>query len=91
MQYGASPERQNYAASRAYCAALSLAGGGWRLPSPGELAGVWRNRARLEPVLDDFWSSEGYPPSDEVAISQNQDGLTDYELATNRLRARCVR
>jgi hypothetical protein len=87
--------------SRAYCAALPLAGGGWRLPSMKELQSLVDDRQAspaIDPVAfpdspgDPFWS--GTPVAGTTASAWRvsfEHGYTYDALVTYQYRARCVR
>ena len=100
-QQGFSPGVQNQAASIAYCMGLALDGGGWRLPTRGELLSMVDTSSGV-PTIDTslfpgtpaayFWSSSPLPgsPSFGVAVSF-YDGSADNYATTYDGRARCVR
>ncbi len=84
----------------AYCASLTLAGGGWRLPTKDELLSIVDTR--FWPTIDStyfpgtpvswYWSSSsaaGSPSSGWYVYFG--DGYAGYVDATATLRARCVR
>jgi len=100
-QEGFSPGNQNQAASIAYCAALALDGGGWRLPTVDELVSIV-DTSRGMPSIDTsffpgtpstyFWSSSPVAGSPSLGWYVNfNSGYANYGRATDMLRARCVR
>jgi hypothetical protein len=98
------PTRRNWAAAKAYCAQLALAGGAagsWRLPSMRELQSLVDER-RFEPAIDpdafpdtppvEFWTGNvvsGAPDSAWRVTFAN--GYTYDATATLEFLARCVR
>lgn len=90
-----------WAAAKGYCAGLSLAGGGWRLPTLTELEGLV-DRRTSNPAIDStafantpalpFWTSSAYvgTPDNAWRVSFD-DGHTATGKTTEALRVRCVR
>lgn len=91
----------SWADANTYCAGLSLAGSGWRLPTRVELVSIvddTRSNPAIDPTAfpstpaEDFWSS-----SRDVVSSGNRwfvnfnDGATDRNGSTVGLRVRCIR
>ena len=87
--------------AKSYCSSLTLAGGGWRLPSMKELQTVV-DRTRTSPAIDltafpntpssSFWSSSAVSGSSGNAwLVPFSNGYTDsYDVGFN-YRVRCVR
>lgn len=90
-----------WAAAKGYCAGLSLAGGGWRLPTLTELEGLV-DRRTSNPAIDAtafpntpsvaFWSSTAYvgTPDNAWRVSFD-DGHASTGKVAEVLRVRCVR
>lgn len=89
--------------AKAYCESLSLAGGGWRLPTRAELESLL-DESRSGPSIDTevfpdtppqvFWSSStrGASPRGDTAWHIHfNTGYADFEVKTNGRRVRCVR
>lgn len=96
-------DRGSYSQSAAiaYCTGLSRAGGGWRLPSVGELLTLV-DPARFDPAIDPtafpttpaehFWSSSPYVGSSGDAwFVDFSDGYTLQYRTSGTHRVRCVR
>ena len=100
-QQGVSPSAQGQAASMTYCADLSLAGGGWRLPSILELGSIV-DETRSTPAIDPtvfsgtpselFWSASSVAGSPSLGWFVNfSNGIAYYTTLADPIRARCVR
>lgn len=87
--------------ARAYCAALPLEGGGWRLPTRVELQSIVDySKPQPGPLIDtavfqnapsdDFWCTSQGPSGFGWAVSF-MSGYTPGFSSANLLRARCVR
>jgi hypothetical protein len=97
-QEGYSPSTQNQALSVAYCAALTTAGGGWRLPTILELFSLV-DETRASPTMDSiafagtpterFWSASPVAgTSGGWSIDLTRGNVVNSGAAA---RARCVR
>ena len=77
--------------ARAYCAGLTLGGGGWRLPSQGELLGILRYwHDPLDGGLEWFWSADvGVREGTAWAVG-SYASMNGNPIAT-KSRVRCVR
>ena len=95
-----SPESYTLADARAYCAALPLEGGGWRLPTSIEIQSIVEySKPQPGPLIDtvvfpnapidDFWCSSGLSPN--FGRVMKDDGRTVSANAMDLLRVRCVR
>lgn len=90
----------NFADAQAYCAALSLVGTGWRLPTKAELESIvdfGRSNAAIDPVafpatpVAYFWSSSPYAVTPGNAWHVNfRDGVSGSGDSDEN-RVRCVR
>jgi hypothetical protein len=90
-----------WAAAKGYCSGLSLAGGGWRLPTLSEIEGLVDRRTG-NPAIDPtafpntpavaFWSSTVYvgTPDNAWRVSFD-DGHASTGKTLEVLRVRCVR
>lgn len=90
-----------WAAAKGYCSGLSLAGGGWRLPTLSEIEGLV-DRRTSNPAIDStafpntpavaFWSSTVYvgTPDNAWRVSFD-DGHASTGKTSEVLRVRCVR
>ena len=96
-----SPESYTQEDGRAYCAALPLEGGGWRLPTRVELQSIVDySKPQPGPLIDtaafpnapndEFWCSSQPPNGVGWAVSFS-DGHTLGIGVTELFRARCVR
>jgi len=89
------------AGALAYCAALTLAGGGWRLPAVSELLTLVDPTLSNPPVdatafsgtpTEWFWSSSTYVGAGGSAWAVTfTDGASDSTVTTNTYRVRCLR
>jgi hypothetical protein len=91
----------NWADAKKYCADLSLAGTGWRLPTRAELLTLV-DPTEADPALDraaftntpvnSFWSSSAYAGSSGSAWSvEFGGGRAVYSVSSVTYRVRCVR
>lgn len=99
-QQSFSPGSQDQAASIAYCAGLTLDGGGWRLPTKDELLSIVDRS--FFPTIDpsyfpgtpmrSFWSSspDAGSPSDGWSVNFS-NGYAYGDTLTDTYPARCVR
>jgi hypothetical protein len=90
--------------AKKYCAGLSLAGGGWRLPTKAELESLVDD-SRVDPAIDlsafpgtpardvAFWSSSADVrlPEDRAWYVYFGTGFSDYFGVSDALHVRCVR
>ena len=92
--------RYDQAGAVAYCASLTLAGGGWRLPTPDELLSIVDTRfiPTVDPTYfpgtpsDFFWSSSPVAGSPGLWWGVHfAYGFAPNAVATDPYRARCVR
>lgn len=90
-----------WAAAKGYCSGLSLAGGGWRLPTLTELEGLV-DRRTSNPSIDSaafpstppaaFWAATPYVGTPDNAWRVTFDfGYATTGKASEVLRVRCVR
>ncbi|MCE6995547.1 sigma-70 family RNA polymerase sigma factor [Saccharothrix sp. S26] len=103
-QRGIAPTVLDWAAAKQYCAGLTLAGGGWRLPTRVELTSI-ADHSRAQPAIDVeafpgtpprfFWTATPWAIHPHMALAWR---MNFYEgLATNGGRqvdlyhVRCVR
>ena len=91
----------SWADAKTYCAGLSLAGTGWRLPTVKELQTIL-DESRTNPSIDPnafpstptdwFWSSSSWAGSSSLAWGMNFSyGGTDYGSGADPTFVRCVR
>ncbi len=100
-QQAVDPNSYTQANASSYCAALTLASGGWRLPKYSELLTLVDPTSNA-PAIDGtafpntppeiFWTSSAYAASTGVAWYVNfQDGQTTDDASSAMHRVRCVR
>ncbi|MFO0678555.1 MAG: DUF1566 domain-containing protein [Polyangiaceae bacterium] len=86
-----STERLDWAASKAYCAELTSAGGGWHLPSRDELLSLLRrNPDPLDGGIEWFWSANA-GLGEDMAWAVGSDSWLNANPVGTKSRARCVR
>jgi hypothetical protein len=95
----------NFQQAGDYCAGLDLGGGGWRLPSLGELASLVDDvpSGDVSPAIDHdvfpntapdalYWSSSPYGTNTDEHWTLNfEDGFTAHDANSTSGIARCVR
>ena len=86
-------KRMNWRAAKEFAANLKMAGGGWRLPTRGELKGIsGMNRPRQLHGKGWFWSSSPVNDSDDKAwIINFYDGIVGHDYVHFHGHVRCVR
>ena len=100
-QREASADQQTWTAAKATCDALTLAGGGWRLPSMSELQSLI-DESQSDPAIDSaafpdtpsegFWAGTplaGMP--DAAWFVSFLEGIAYNAVLTHPYRVRCVR
>jgi Protein of unknown function (DUF1566) len=102
-QRAVDPQSYDWSDAQAYCAGLTLAGGGWRVPSVKELMTLLDFGVLQSPYVDTtafpstpsdyFWSSSlvaGYP-SGGLTVNFLGGNAYDNDGVSSALRVRCVR
>jgi hypothetical protein len=84
--------------AKTYCETLTLAGGGWRLPSTDELKSLYDSKPRgnaANPPLDfaAYWSSAPVKYNNDLSalLINFRNGSTDIERMSDYYAVRCVR
>ena len=99
-QQAVDPGTYNWAAAVTYCAELSLAGSGWRLPTKLELESIvddTRNNPALDPIAfptnsDSIWTSTpDAGDSSRTWYVLFNTGNSSTNGRTSAIRVRCVR
>ncbi|MEI7895127.1 MAG: DUF1566 domain-containing protein, partial [Myxococcales bacterium] len=86
-----APNEMNWESAKSYCQGLTLAGGGWRLPTKEELLALYATRS-LPMNHDWYWSSSAVAGSSGYAwFVSFSSGNTYSYVVGNRGRVRCVR
>ena len=90
--------RYDWPGAQAYCQSLSLAGGGWRLPTRAELESLFKPSGAIDPVAfpeaptETFWTSTRYCCQvDSVWIVDSHGRSGNQFEETSHVRVRCVR